>query len=207
MSDGTFRPRIERPPLTAEDLELLATPTEELEKRTHVFSFDRDRFEERIASGENWQQLLQAHLYYDHVITQLLTEALVNPDAVNVVRMSFSQKLQFLSALGLLGPDIVSPIEFINGLRNKIAHDLNFEISDNDVRNFANCIPTHLRDIASSEDDREPGPLRFNELLRIVLFQIEVFRQQHAMRRLTEQKGLIRLRTVLEKTPGVVYKE
>jgi hypothetical protein len=207
MSDGSSRPRIERPPLTAEDLALLATPAEELKERTHVFSFDRDRFEKRIASGENWQQLLQAHLYYDHVITQLLTEALVKPEDVKVSRMSFSQKLQFLSALGLLRPEFVSPIEFVNGLRNKISHDLSFEISDKDVRDFANCIPTYLRDVASSEDDREPGPLRFNELLRIVLFQIEVFRQEHAMRRLNERKATIRLRTVLEKTPNIVYKE
>ncbi|TMJ92478.1 MAG: hypothetical protein E6G77_25420 [Alphaproteobacteria bacterium] len=95
MPSDTPRQRIAWPPLTAEELELLATPTEELKRRTEVFSFDYDRFKKRIEIGEHWQQLLQAHLYFDHVITQLLSEALVNPDAVNVSRMSFSRKLQF----------------------------------------------------------------------------------------------------------------
>jgi hypothetical protein len=188
-------------------LELLATPTEELQRRTEVFSFDQDRFKKRIATGEHWQQLLQAHLYFDHVITQLLSEELVNPDAVNVSRMSFSQKMQFITALDLLSPELVSSVEFMNGLRNKIAHDLNFEISDKDVRDFTNCIPKYLRDIASDDDDRAPGPLRFNELLQVVLLQVEVLRQRHVLNRLRTRKAEIRIRTVLEKTPGAVYKK
>ncbi len=207
MPSDTPRQRIAWPPLTAEELELLATPTEELKRRTEVFSFDYDRFKKRIEIGEHWQQLLQAHLYFDHVITQLLSEALVNPDAVNVSRMSFSRKLQFILALDLLTPELVSSVEFINGLRNKIAHDLDFEISDKDVRDFTNCIPKYLRDFGLNDESRMPGHLHFNELLQLVLLQIEVQRQHHALTRLTTRKGEIRLQAVLEKTPGAVYKE
>src|SRR5262249_6275153 len=114
MPDNKLKEKIAPPPLPTEELELLATPREELARRTQVFSFDRERFKRRIAVGEHWQQLLQAHLYFDHVITQLLSEALVNPDAVNVSRMSFSQKLQFIAALNLLPPDLVSSVEFVN---------------------------------------------------------------------------------------------
>jgi len=194
---STRKPKIDRPPLTQFELELLATPTEELKQRTSVFSFDRDRFEARISTGEHWQQLLQAHLYYDHVITQLLSDALDNPDAVSLNRL----------ALNLLPAPLVSTVEAINGLRNKIAHDLNFEISDKDVRDIESCTPKYLRDIAETEDDRKPGPLRFNELLRVVLFQIEVLRQNNVLGRLTNLKSALHLRTVLDQTPGIVYKE
>jgi hypothetical protein len=207
MSDDMLPPKIDRPPLTAEDLELLATPTEDLAKRTQTFSFDEARFKARISTGEKWQQLLQSHLYYDHVITQLLSDALANPDAVNVNRMSFSQKLQFISALNLLPAQLVSSIDAINSLRNKIAHELDFEISDRDVRDLENCTPKYLRDVISTEDGRESGPVRFNELLRVVLLQVEVIRQQHALNRLTTRKATIRLRTVSEKTKGAIYKE
>ena len=57
---------------------------EELKARTNVFSFDRAKFEARIVTGEPWQQLLQAHLYFDHVITRMLTDALKNPTAINL---------------------------------------------------------------------------------------------------------------------------
>jgi hypothetical protein len=101
----------------------------------------------------------------------------------------------------------VSTAEAINGLRNKIAHDLNFEISDKDVRDIENCTPKRLREIAETEDDRKPGPLRFNELLRVVLFQIEVLRQENSLERLTTLKAAVRLRIVLDQTPGIVYKD
>jgi hypothetical protein len=197
----------EPPPITAEDLELIATPDAELRKRVELFSFDREQFSVRISTGDRWQQLIQAHLYFDHAITLLLVEEFANPDAINTTRMSFIQKLQLVQALGLLPADLVSVIEFINNLRNKIAHDLNFEISDKDERELSNCTPKRLRDIVVIDNDRNlSGPPRFHELLRIVLLQLEVIRQSHAFRRLSERKSIIRLRTVLEKTEGAIYR-
>jgi len=206
MAENRHPSEPERPPITAEDLDLLATPDADLRKRVQIFSFDEERFKARISVGDKWQQLLQAHLYYDHVITQMLVDALVNPDAINASRMSFFQKLQLINALGLLPADLLSSVEFIHGLRNKIAHDLSFEISEKDVRDLVNCTPKNLREIMATDKDRETGPLRFFELLRIILLQIEVIRQQHAFARLSSHKAEIRLRTVLEKTEGAVYR-
>ena len=161
---------VKRDPLTPEELDLLATPDEELRNWTKTFSFDRERFNARISSGERWQQLLQAHLYFDHVITQLLVDdALANPDVINAQRMGFVQKLQLIQALGLLNSDLVPPVEFINGLRNKIAHDLSFEISDKDESDLANCTPKFLRDVVVEDSERSEGagPVRFWELLHV----------------------------------------
>jgi len=207
MSDEESRPESEPQPLTADDLELLATPTEELEKRINVFSFDEKRFTSRISSGVKWQQLLQAHLYYDHVLARLLSDALQNPDAINVKRLGFAQKLQFISALSLLNPGIISAVNFINNLRIKMAHELDFEIDDKSVRDLENCTPMYLREIILKEDGRKPGPILFYELLRIILLQIEVMRQSNALERLLARKTAIRLRTVAEGTPDVIYRE
>jgi hypothetical protein len=179
-----------------------------LRKRVEVFSFDDEQLKARISTGERWQQLLQAHLYFDHVITRLLVDELANPDAIDARRMSFLQKLRLTQALGLIPTDLASSVEFINGLRNKIAHDLDFEISDKDERDLANCTPKRLRDIMASDNKRDSvGPLRFHELLRIVLLQIEVTRQSHAFVRLHNRKAEIRLRTVLEKTATIKRNE
>jgi hypothetical protein len=206
MTDG-IRSRGRLPPITPEEFELLATPNEELKKRASEFSFDHDRFSKRISSGERWQQLLQAHLYYDHVLTQILVDELAQPDAIDLRRMGFANKLQLISAMNLLPSEVVSPIEFINGIRNKIAHDLDFEISDQSVSDLANCTPKMLREAAEKEEGRKPGPLLFHELLRVILLFAEVRRQENAFDRITTHKSAIRLRTVLERTPGATYKE
>jgi len=195
-----------RPALTSEDLELLATPDVHLRESASVFCFDQERFKARIYSGERWQQLLQAHLYYDHVITRILFDALKNPDAINLRRIGFYQKVQLISAMNLLPSDIVTPIDFINSLRNKIAHKLDFEITDDRIVDFVDCTPKFLRDAAVDEDGRQPGPLLFHELLRVILLQVEVFRQQHEYQRLVTRKAELRLRAVLDRTE-VVYRE
>ncbi|MCK1478607.1 hypothetical protein IVB27_28630 [Bradyrhizobium sp. 197] len=189
----------DRPHLTKEELELLATPSSELATKHFVFSFDRPKFEGRISTGERWQQLLQAHLYYDHVVTQILLDALPNPEAVNLRRMGFAQKLQLISAMALLPEELIAPIESINGLRNKIAHALDFEIQDSALTDLANCTPKKLRGIAETEDGRPAGPLLFHELLRIVLLQCEVYRQRSQLNRAEERKSMLRLRAVLDR--------
>jgi hypothetical protein len=194
-----------RPPLTEEELELLATPNQDIRTKVSQFCFDPDKFTDRIFAGERWRQLLQAHLYFDHVITRTLTDALSNPDALNLRRTGFYQKLQLIAAMDLLPASLTSVIEFINALRNKIAHDLDFVIRDDDVNDLINCTPKHLRDVAE-EEERRSGPLQFHELLRVILFQIEVVRQDHEYQRMTGRKMGLRLRAVLDKQE-VTYRE
>jgi len=119
--------------------------------------------------------------------------------------MSFHQKLRLVRALGLITSELMHTVEFINGLRNKISHDLNFEISEKEECDLLNCTPKYLREIVAEDSKRKPGPIRFHESLHIILLQIEVIRQNHAFKRLSSHKSNIRLRTVLEKTEGAIY--
>ncbi|WP_315766909.1 MULTISPECIES: hypothetical protein [unclassified Bradyrhizobium] len=124
-------------------------------------------------------------------------DALPDPDSINVRRIGFAQKLQFVSAMALLPEELIAPIEFINGLRNKIAHVLDFEIADAAVVALANCTPKWLREIAETEDGRSAGPLLFREILRIALFQAEVCRQRAQVNRVLARKSTLRLSAVL----------
>jgi hypothetical protein len=190
-------PLMPEEPLTPEDLDLLATPDEELARKVSDLCFDYEQFTGRVFKGDRWQQLLQAHLYFDHVITRMLEEALPNPDAMKLRRTSFSHKVQLLSAMNLLPSSLIPPVEFINGLRNKIAHELNFEISDDAVNNLINCTPKRLRQVALEQRDRADGPLSLHEVLHIVLIQLETFRQDHANQRLLKRKHVLNARGVL----------
>jgi hypothetical protein len=145
-------------PFSPEDLELLATPDAEIRREASVCSFDQKKLADRIRTGEHWQQLLQAHLYYDHVVTYMLTEELKNPDAINVKRMGFFQKLRLVRAMGLLPEALTVVVERINSLRNKIAHELNFEIDDNQVQELCALI-------APSPYPEGEEPLTFNVML------------------------------------------
>jgi hypothetical protein len=187
-------------PLTEDERVLLNTPDEEIHEKYKPLSFDTQRFKERITIGEPWQQLIQAHLYLDHTISLMIADALHKPSAINTGRMGFVQKLQLVEGMGLLRDDVISAIRVVNGLRNSIAHDLNFEICDTDVRNVVNAIPKFLREIMKAEKGRPKGPLSFVEALTVLTLHSEVERTRHIITRVMNKKGELRLRDVLNKT-------
>lgn len=188
-----------------EELELLSTSDESIQKRHETFSFDYEEFTKRLQIGDYWQKLIQAHLYFEHVIAQILSEGLVKPEAISLSRMGFSQRLDLIEALGLLPDELVKPIRKMSKLRNKVAHNLTFEITDSDVRDLENCTPLRLRDAIRATVGRKSGPLELHELLSVILLQIDIMRQHHATSRQISKKAELRLRTVLRKTPNVKY--
>jgi hypothetical protein len=177
--------------LTPEDRDLLATPDEELVNKVSELCFDYEQFIGRVFQGDRWQQVLQAHLYFDHVITRMLEEALPNPDAMKLRRITFSQKVQLISAMNLVPSSLIPAVEYINGVRNRIAHELNFEISDDAVNNLINCTPKRLRQVALEQSDSVDGPLSLHEVLHVVLIQLETFRQDHMNQRLLKRKHVL----------------
>lgn len=190
---------------TNEELDLLSTSDEEIWKRHQTFCFHLDDFTKRVGSGDLWQQLIQAHLYFEHVVAQIRTEALAKPEAIRLSHMGFSQRVNLIAAMALLPDELVTPIRKISGLRNKIAHDLTFEVGDHDVRDLENCTPASLRNAAKAEAGRKAGPLELHELLKVILLKTDIVRQDSAAHREIGRKSELRLRTVLQNTPNVKY--
>lgn len=152
--------------------------------------------------------MLQVHLYYDHVITRSLLEALVDPEAIQLSRISFAQKLQFIKAMGLVPNELIKTVEFINRMRNKIAHDLSFQISEKDERDLINCTPAHIKKgIRRMSGDDGSNIVNFLNILRMILYQMEFIRINHVSDRILSRKIMLHARVVLEKIPNVVYVE
>ncbi|MFN3508104.1 MAG: hypothetical protein ACK4ZU_11525 [Allorhizobium sp.] len=194
--------------VTAEDLRLLSTPDAEIiEKSQQEWSFDCDECRSRIKDGERWQHLLLAHIYLEHVMAQILKDAIPFPDEISFSRMPFSQRLDLARALDLLPPDLVSAIRRITKMRNQVAHSLSFSIGDSEVKDLENCSPQGLRTAIEEDVSRTSHKIELFELLEAVVIMTEIFRQRHLSQRLLARKAQIRLRTVLDKTPGARYVE
>lgn len=191
--------------VSQEELTLLSTSDKDIRGESEVFIFNREQFENRISSGDRWQQLIVGILYLEHVFDLLLKEALPNPDEIAFGRIGFAQRIDLTRAMGLIDKELSVAIKYASKLRNRVAHDLNFEIGEQEILDFSNCTPKYLRDIAVTEDSRPDGPLQFHEIIRVVIFQVEMIRQTHVANRRLGKKSEIRLRTTLDRTPGAVY--
>jgi hypothetical protein len=178
-----------------EEMALLSTPSNELEEQTSSMSFDIERLVARL-KGEKWQQVLQAHLYFDHVITALLNEELKNPAVMDAKRMSFSQKLQLVHALGLISVDIVPVVSIVNKLRNRLAHDLEAGIEDEEIANLKNALPKWFKKQVMNKGELD-DPEALRNILVFVLTYLDGARQQNALRRLQQRKAHLNAARVL----------
>ncbi|ERP95724.1 hypothetical protein Q669_29590 [Labrenzia sp. C1B10] len=192
--------------VTEEDLKILSTPDAEIIEQTQArWSFDHDGFVVRLKEGGRWQQLMVTHVYLEHVIDELLREAIAFPDEISFSRMPFSQRVSLSRALDLLPSDLVAAIRRVSKMRNEVAHNLIFEIEDDAVKDLENCTPVELRKAIKEDSKIDYDGNKFLELLNGILIYTEILRQRHNAVRILDRKSKIRLRTVLDKTPGANY--
>jgi hypothetical protein len=189
--------------ISDDEQNLLDTSDEELISSCQNFCFDFDLFNASIETGEKWHQLLRCHLHFEHVIDRMLKEALPFPEEISLNRMGFGQRLDLVRALDLLPAEIVNVIRFITKMRNDVAHKLNFEISDEVIKNFKNCMPPSLRE-AIIGGKKSKRPIQFYELLRAALIQTDILRQSHAAQRILTKKGKLRLEIAMQNAAKIL---
>ncbi|MCZ7448928.1 hypothetical protein O8B93_15175 [Agrobacterium rhizogenes] len=131
--------------------------------------FDIIEFIDRISINEDWAKIVVAHIYLDHIVTEILREKLENPGKYPESR-GFSEKLALCKAFGYFNDEFGSVLSAINNSRNKFAHKLVFIVSDQEKRDLFRTL-TKERPIS---DVTQPGG--FEEFLITVVMLAEVAR-------------------------------
>ncbi|MDQ1186926.1 hypothetical protein [Agrobacterium larrymoorei] len=104
-------------------------------------SFDIAEFIDRISVKQDWAKIVVAHIYLDHIITDLLRNKLAYPDDY-LDKRGFSDKLVLCQSLGYLRGQFGSVLRKINSSRNKFAHELLFEVSETEKRDLFRTLTT-----------------------------------------------------------------
>lgn len=84
--------------------------------------------------------VVKSHYSIDELLNVILVEVLPNADAVELKRISFLLKVDFVIGLGILRPDLRPIFNKINTLRNSFAHNPYWEFSDKDASNTENIL-------------------------------------------------------------------
>lgn len=176
-----------------EDIALVQRAEEDLRAEAATFSFDLVRLVARVHSEDAAQAFLQAHLYLDHVVSLLLTEAVPAPRYLQLDRTGFAQKLQLVAAMGLLPPSLFAAIRVINSIRNRIAHKLDYGVTAEDEAKLRSALPSSM----NNEDDGSPVALA--ELLRLLVVMVDLERQERTFERTMRRRAAANARVVLDK--------
>jgi len=76
---------------------------------------------------------LRGHLWVEARLNAVLEALLVDPSAIDLPRESFARKTALCRAIGGLSPTSAEAIAAMNRVRNRLAHNLNADVTDADV--------------------------------------------------------------------------
>jgi hypothetical protein len=84
--------------------------------------------------------MIRGHLHCESVLTALLLKAIQRPDALDVDRLDFQAKLNLCNAFGLIPSYLVPGLAKLGQFRNRLAHRLEYTLSEQDQTDFINTI-------------------------------------------------------------------
>ena len=74
---------------------------------------------------------LKGHLLSEYLLNRIISEKIAG--AKKSVRSTYSNKLKLLQKLGLLEEEVLNNLQLLNKFRNKMAHELDVSIADNEM--------------------------------------------------------------------------
>lgn len=83
-------------------------------------------------------RILRAHLYVEHYLTEHLENANPRLGSVRSARLSFAQKLALLDSEHPARASLKGGIAHLNKIRNRLAHNLDAQVTEEDSKIFTN---------------------------------------------------------------------
>ncbi len=88
--------------------------------------------------------IVKGHLYCEAALGEILRQDFKHPEMVDIDRLGFSTKVNLCTALGIVWLDLRPGLLKLNSLRNKIVHNLEYEIQERDQAELINEIKSSL---------------------------------------------------------------
>jgi hypothetical protein len=142
-------------------------------------------------------------------LIEFLKAGLPNHHLLSVDRIPFPLKLQLCAALGIMPAFFVAPFTKLNSLRNKVAHKLDYEVSEKDRAEFINSLHPDLRallvhPLEPNEEPTKPEDLQIGYVLQILIPICEQCRQEYIDYKAERAKALINLVSAVRLAEGKV---
>jgi len=162
---------------------------DEIREAAGGFCFDINECRKRIYKGDNWQSIIHAHLFFDHVLNAFLKDEITEPGHLDLDRMVFAAKLDLCAALGLINDSNKGFLRKVNSLRNSIAHDLVFKITSKHVSQLYEMLDANSKDLVNEQvKEHKSKSTKLHNTLLVSLVLLDIVRQNWAAHRLFMEK-------------------
>ncbi|MGX1778098.1 hypothetical protein ACWIGW_38745 [Nocardia brasiliensis] len=93
------------------------------------------------------EKVVRGHLWIESGLISLIEATFRFPDLVDLGRFSFVQKLALVAGYGFIRPENLPAYRRFNAVRNKVAHDLSQELTEQDLLDLVNAFGDEQRDV------------------------------------------------------------
>lgn len=97
-------------------------------------------------TDDRWNQnvevigrILRAHLFLEHYLTKYLSQANPRLGSLTEAKLSFHQKISLLDSHNQDIASILPGIKRLNAIRNRLAHNLGSQVTEEDKKVFLDC--------------------------------------------------------------------
>ena len=142
---------------------------------------DVQRLRDHLSDDSGQTAVLKAHLWVESMLIGLIEVSLPRPSVLDLDRMTFAQKLRLAEATGGLQSEMVPWLKALNRLRNRLAHELDEDASDEAFDRLAEVADNRL-DLAvlvpaAVPEDASPYA-RFRNWVAVYLLALEWHRMR-----------------------------
>jgi hypothetical protein len=120
----------------------------------------RGELAQLLDSSDALGQILKGHLAVESVLGDALGTKAAQPKAFERLRLSFVRKVQLSVALGLLGESDEASFMVLNGIRNSLAHDYHYNISQSDAERLIESLPEAWQKVPPVVECVEKGTIK-----------------------------------------------
>jgi hypothetical protein len=137
------------------------------------------KYLEDINTDDVLGAVLRGHLYVEFELIRLIEAFFVEPSAIDLTRVSFPVKVDLAMAMGILPEEERPALMFLNRLRNKLAHNLEATVTEEEERALLNALTPEMRSGVKNrldfDEGEEPG---LRHVMAVLYYSLEILRQK-----------------------------
>jgi hypothetical protein len=145
---------------------------------------DKARFLEVVNAADDLHVVIRGHQLVEEALNSAISEALPEPHALEVSKLSFALKIDLASALRVVRSDSRPSLRAINRIRNRFAHQPNASLSDQEALDLRNLLSPWQRYVLGNQVAERDSP---RSMLRMVM-AVAFIEARNSARRLEDQK-------------------
>lgn len=145
---------------------------------------DRDDLLHVVNQDDPLQVIIRGHLKVESELITLIEADLQRPEALDLNDLNFPVKVDLAIAMNLIPKHYRPIMRRLNLLRNRFAHNLDSEVTQQDIDVMWGHLDEHSREVLREVDIKQKATVgQLGGILLVIYFGMQRFAQFHADRR------------------------